>query len=82
LLTTGPKNAGRAAAVPPVNAPLTLFPVLRPKAGGLAAAAPVPLARITEELVAIEGWLDELELMLQSYSAASFAPNRLRAKRG
>jgi uncharacterized membrane protein YccC len=42
----------------------------------------VPLARITEELHAIEGWLDELEPLLQGYSAASFAPNRLRAKRG
>jgi len=42
----------------------------------------VHFARLDEELRAIDGWLDELEALLDGYSAASFDPNRLRAKRG
>ena len=43
---------------------------------------PASIVGIAEELRAIEGWLDELEPLLEDYSAAAFVPNRLRAKRG
>lgn len=49
---------------------------------GGADGAPVAFAGLVDELRAINGWLDELDALLDRYSAASFAPNRLRAKRG
>jgi uncharacterized membrane protein YccC len=45
-------------------------------------AASAPLAYLTAELRAIDAMLDELEALLEDYSAASLLPNRLRAKRG